>query len=571
MKNLSLRVKILLIVVPLVIALVASTLIGIMRMKQIEDEMTDIYYEVLFHVTDASINADRDFYQALSAHLKVLAKKDASEEEKQGFYADIDENLQQTYDGVHEAINIASENESLYNKQGELGSFATMGDQFDKHFEAVKAELTKEGGPDESVIDAEFGGARDVINSMGEIAEAWALEEHDEMTASINLSIVILAVIFGVIALLIIIFAIIIIRSVTKGIREATDGLQKISEGHLDVDVDISNAGRDEVGTIKKATHDLADRLVDIISKTKNMSGDLTMSGGDLAESADQASQASGQVSEAVNDVSEGAVSQSESVQTAANRTDNIGEDIEQITSDMGELNEYSKKMQESCDNSMATLNDLISSNNDVSKSVHDIGETINATNESVQNISQFSDAIMDIASQTNLLSLNASIEAARAGESGRGFAVVADEIRQLADQSRQSADEIKAIIDTLLRDTEASVGVMEELNKSIATQGDQITTTKKDMQEMSENVVHVTESSSHIRSRVDDLNSAKAALVEIIQDLSAISEENAASSEETSASMEELNATFTTISASADKLRDLARDMDETISFFNI
>ncbi len=572
MKNLSLKLKIALIVAPLVLALVASTIVGINRMKSIEAQTTDIYYNVLFSVTDASINADRDFYQALCAHLQYTYRGDVTVDEKKGFAGDIEENAQQTFDGVHKAIDIAKQDEDLYNRQGEIGSFATYGDIFDEHFNNVKAELTKaDGKPDEKTIDREFGAARDVLNEMGETVEAWAQEKNEALSASIGTSILILTVVFSIIIIAVIALALFIMQVITKGIRRATNGLEKIAEGDLDVTIDVSKAGTDEVGTIEKATNNLAERLKDIISKTKTMSGELNVSGEDLAMSAGQASDASTQVSAAVNDVAEGAVTQSESVQTASNRTEVIGNNIEYINSDMGELNEYSHKMKDSCDTTMNTLEELISSNNNVSRSVHDIGETINATNNSVQNISQFSDAIMDIAEQTNLLSLNASIEAARAGESGKGFAVVADEIRQLADQSRQSADEIKAIIDTLLHDTEASVGVMEELNKSISTQGEQITTTKSDMQEMSENVNHVFESSDNIRQRVDELNDAKNALIEIIQELTSVSELNAASSEESSASMEQLNATFSTISESSEKLRTLAHDMDETISYFRV
>ena len=223
MKNLSLRFKIGLIVIPLVLALVASTVVGIIRMKQIEEETSEMYYDILFQVTDRTINADRDFYQAMTAHLEYLLHLDAKPEQLQAYVDDINENAQQTYDRIHEAIEIAKGDEELYNRQHELGSFATMGDEFDTHFNGVKNELMKEGGPDEAVIDEEFGAARDIINAMGEITEEWAEEEHDKLTDSINTSIILLSVIFGVLAVLIIVFAIVVVQMITKGIREATN------------------------------------------------------------------------------------------------------------------------------------------------------------------------------------------------------------------------------------------------------------------------------------------------------------------------------------------------------------
>ena len=394
-----------------------------------------------------------------------------------------------------------------------------------------------------------------------------AVDKNELYAASVKNLIVM--IVLGVVAILFMTVLVTVLASkLSKSLELTVNELNKAASGDISSSTSIVSSVT-EINQIGKSLTGLKRKLADVILKTKDMSENLNVASNSLANSADQASETSGHVTGVMTEVSQGASSQAESVQTASQCTDAMGNDIDDISNNITVLNQTTDTMRESCIKITSALEQIVQQNNYVSEAISGINETIAATDRSVNEISKFSDSINNIASQTNLLSLNASIEAARAGEAGRGFAIVAGEIRQLADQSKNSADEIKAIIEQLIVDTKASVRTMETLNESFQTQGKQIISAQQDMDVMADNVSTVSENSQSIGNMVTNLKAAKEMLVDLVENLSAISERNATSTEQTSMSMNELDTTFTIINESAAKLGLLASDLIETINYF--
>ncbi len=389
---------------------------------------------------------------------------------------------------------------------------------------------------------------------------------------SLNQTLIIMLVI-GVVAFIIaFILSIRFSSRIATPIRGLAVSVQELTSGNLNATFDEKAATRsDEIGAIANSSIELAKKLREVIGRSKEMADGLKQSGLELTGSSSQASQASGQVSEAVEEVSKGAASQAESVQTAASEMVNIGENVEEISDSTSELTEASQNMEKNCEEAMVSLKTLISQSEKVSASVNDIGDTINRTNEGANEISGFTEAINSIATQTNLLSLNASIEAARAGEAGKGFAVVAAEISNLASQSKESADKINEIVTRLMQDAASSVEVMNSLRDNCNEQETQLDATRSRMESMEEGITAVAHSADVITNKVNGLREAKNHLSSLIDDLSAISEENAASTEETNASMAELNSTFSVINESAGSLEKSAEELDDMIGFFRL
>lgn len=348
--------------------------------------------------------------------------------------------------------------------------------------------------------------------------------------------------------------------------------ISELAEGNLKAEINAKSVGRtDEVGLMCRQLVILRDELAEVVGKIKHSSQVLYDSGNSLEDMANQSSNTTNEIGHAVEDISSGAMNQAEETEAASASIGEIGNIITEIVGSVNSLNDTAENMKAASDASSVIIKELSDSNDKTTDAIVKIGRQVHATNDSVQAIRQAVDLITSIAEETNLLSLNASIEAARAGEHGRGFAVVATQIQKLAEESNQSAQEIGDIIDNLLKDSEQTVIVMDEVNVIVNEQRSKLEETKQKFNLVTDGVNTTKSEAEVIRGQANVCDDARIKIVDIIQNLSAISEENAASTQQTNASMQELNATLQILADSAKSLLELSEQLEKDMEFFKL
>ena len=370
-------------------------------------------------------------------------------------------------------------------------------------------------------------------------------------------NIIFLAVILSVIFIVI---GYIMANAIAKCLIRTKDVLEHLATGNLDTQVDASILKRNnELGAMGDALSDLIAKLKNIVGHLQESAGKLDEAGTSMDEMASQCSNATDEVSRAVDEISRGAVSQAEEIEHASGQIVEVGAQIESIVECVGRQSAVSVSMSQAGDKSMETMHQLSVSTDKTVSALNSIAQQIQLTNESVQKISEATELITSIASQT------------RAGEAGIGFAVVATEIQKLSVQSNDATVEIQSIISTLQNEAQKTVDEMKNAEVLMKEQQEKLEDTKSKFRDVSNGIQVSKKGTEEIRVSADVADNSRTTVIDVISNLSAISQENAASAQETAASMEELNATFNMIAEEANRLKQIANGLNEDMNFFKM
>lgn len=384
-------------------------------------------------------------------------------------------------------------------------------------------------------------------------AETWwsmtAVLNSEMMQASTTAAIilVVLAVIFVVVISLTVI---IVLRRTLRPINDVVKVAQRISKG--DLDVNLNAVSNDEIGTLtnafattieflKQLIQDIS-RVLDEISKNNLNVDSSTEYVGDFApiensiqdiivnlntvmmditESAKQVAGGSEELAGAAQSLAEGTTDQASQVEELFALIGETSEIVNISVQAMGEASDQMKHVGEKVVGTNHEMKTMLSAMNEIT--------------ESSRKIEMIIQSIEDIASQTNLLSLNAAIEAARAGEAGRGFAVVADEIRQLANQSAEAVGSTRSLIESSINAVSNGTNVAEKMGESLEKLVVDINHVVDSMDETASRASLQTESMHQVSEGVTQISN-------VVQSNSAVSQESAATSEELSAQASTLN-----------------------------
>ena len=385
---------------------------------------------------------------------------------------------------------------------------------------AALMQSLKDGAIFQETLNSKEHNARMIVVTRpfttGNDQDAWmavTVVPYDTVMAAVTQMTMFLIILGVVILAVITVIILIVARSITAPLKSMEKVFGFIGDG--DFTHAMNTKSNDEIGNISRSLNSTLEKIRKLINVIKEKAAELSNIGNDLSTNMNETAAAINEITANIQSIKGRTINQSASV-SETNAT------MEQITLNINKLNGQVERQATSVSKSSSAIEEMLANiqsvtqtlvrnmeNVDALTAASDVGRTgLQTVSSDIQEIARESEGLLEInsvmeniASQTNLLSMNAAIEAAHAGEAGKGFAVVAGEIRKLAENSSAQSKtistvlkKIKSSIDKITQSTNSVLQKFEAIDGNIKTVADQEENIRNAMEEQSQGSKQVLE-----------------------------------------------------------------------------
>lgn len=353
-----------------------------------------------------------------------------------------------------------------------------------------------------------------------------------------------------------------------KPLKQLMKSANHIAEGHLNVEI-VPSRSDDELRALGMSFVEMANQLRKIVDGILENYRVTDTHVDELRAAIEQATFHIEQITNKVEHISGGSEKQFQSAKIMLQSMEQMTQEAEDMNSQALSATALSKEMNQTIETSAGVIRSLVDGMHRLATMDKQSMEVVRRLGEHAVHIGEISKVVGDIASQTQLLALNASIEAAHAGDEGRGFAVVADSIKKLAQQSSQSVEDIRELIAKIQQEINQVVTRISEQSQVAekeSANGEKSVDALMNITREAEQVVQIVEKiSGKVAEQAEHMNRA----LNEAREVSDIAAQISSGAQDVFASTEEQNAVMQEISASSELLKEHSNNLKEKISFF--